>query len=450
MPNQPKARCTECKTPLWKDGTTETGYQRYRCPNEECSVRSTTQLYEIPDDDYHVEEDGNYLYISGEGQIATREELLNFHQVDLDVWQIKDFEARHYPTSMKLTDSKGNERPASIQNHYIKARFVRREMEPAKFPPLQPVYFNSESAQPRKKATKSFYKALIVPDSQNGYWRDMETGVLDPFHNRQCWDLAIQVAEEMQPDLVIYLGDMLDLPDWSQKFLRSPECRFTTQASLIELGYLFDRMRQAAPGHEAHYIEGNHEHRFQKNIIHNAVGAYGLKSVDDLEGHPVLSVPNLLDLDGFGIEYHGSYPKGEVWLNDNLRVWHGQKARSNSGATVKNIIRDVRNSEIIGHIHRVEMATKTVHPRFGAKSYMVMSPGTIAKIDGTPPGYNAKENWQQGLAEVTFQTGNGWFNINPIYIHEGRTVYKGDMWEGRDYTEELAANVSRSYFNRFN
>lgn len=74
-----------------------------------------------------------------------------------------------------------------------------------------------------------------------------------------------------------------------------------------------------------------------------------------------------------------------MWVNDNLLISHGERARSEGGDTAKSILRDARYSEIYGHIHRIELIHKTVHPRYGAVSYLAHCPGTLARIDGRVP-----------------------------------------------------------------
>jgi hypothetical protein len=236
------------------------------------------------------------------------------------------------------------------------------------------------------------------------------------------------MAEINKPDEIILLGDMLDLPEWSDKFMISPEFYWTTQPAVNELYWWIKELRQHT--NKMIYIEGNHELRMSKAVVKNIIAAYNLKPANEPTSSS-LTVSTLLALDSLGVEYLGPYPNGEYWINDNLRVSHGQIARKGGGKTVNAILTDARNSEIVGHIHRHEMAQKTVHPRRGIKTYVAYSPGTVARIDGIVPAYQARNDWQQGMALVHFEDGNGLFQIVPYNIHEGVSMVDGCIMKYR-------------------
>jgi hypothetical protein len=216
---------------------------------------------------------------------------------------------------------------------------------------------------------------------------------------------------------------MLDLPEWSDKFLVSPEFFFTTQPAINELYWWTKEFRQHC--NKMIYIEGNHELRMSKAISKNIVAAYNLKPANEPKKLQ-MTIPTLLALDDLDVEYCGPYPAGEYWLNDNLRISHGTVARKGNADTVKAILAQARNSEIVGHIHRHEMAQKTVHPRQGIRTYVAYSPGTVARIESNiVPAFSPRNDWQQGFAIVNYQDGNGLFQIIPHSIHNGITLHNG-------------------------
>lgn len=110
----------------------------------------------------------------------------------------------------------------------------------------------SKSIKPSASRT-----ALIIPDSQNGFYR--EGNKLFPIHDRRAWGVAIEMARILQPDDIILLGDMVDLPDWSEKFTLSKDMYFTTQPTILETGYWLTVLRQSNPNSRIRYLEGNHE-----------------------------------------------------------------------------------------------------------------------------------------------------------------------------------------------
>jgi hypothetical protein len=248
-------------------------------------------------------------------------------------------------------------------------------------------------------------------------------------------DIAIQIADDVKPDRIVLLGDCLDLPEFSDKFIKSPDFYWTTQPALIELAWWIGMLIKRSGCEEFDYIEGNHEHRLSKSMINHLVSAYDLRCVDALTSPPAMSIENLLGLSKMGVNYHKDYPRGEVWINKNLRCRHGNIARKGGGSTSKAILRDTYVSEIVGHSHRFEFSCKTVMTGDGVKTYTVFSPGTISRIDGAVPSNTANEDWQQALGIVTYDGDD--FEITPISINGGRAIYNGVLYSGHSYVPEL-------------
>ena len=372
---------------------------------------------------------GNYAILDyrGEKNPATLKDLLKACDVDKSIWQVERYVVNKWEVAMKMGETTIVHRPL----FQVKAWLVREKPIVVEFPTIQPIN-PVNIVTPKKKVTSKKEKvALIIPDSQIGFARNFETGVLDPFHDRRALDLCLQMAEKHKPDEIILLGDMLDLPEWSDKFMISPEFYWTTQPAVNELYWWIKELRQHT--NKMVYIEGNHELRMAKAVIKNIIAAYNLKPANEPKKSG-LTVPSLLALDELDVTYLGPYPDGEYWLNDNLRISHGQIARKGGGKTASAILTDARNSEIVGHIHRHEMAQKTVHPRNGIKTYVAYSPGTVARIDGVVPAYQSRNDWQQGMALVHFEDKNGMFQIVPYNIHDGKTMADGHMMKYRKTT----------------
>lgn len=182
--------------------------------------------------------------------------------------------------------------------------------------------------------------------------------------------------------------------------------------------------------------------RLDKLLMQNAVSAYGLKAADNLEGPPLLSIQNLVGLNGLNIKYHPNYPQGKVALNDNLICIHGDVAKGESGATVSAVVKDTRVSVIQGHIHRYEVATKTL---WGAndKAYMytAASFGCLCKIEpSVVPGAKAYQNWQQGLGIVYYEEGGiQQFRQEFVPIIEGRAILQSEIFHASEEIDIIKA-----------
>jgi predicted phosphodiesterase len=304
------------------------------------------------------------------------------------------------------------------------------------WPVIQPgPTYRLPAAKARKTASET-RTAVILPDAQIGYYR-ASNGELEPIHDEQAIDVALAILKDAQPDQVILVGDNLDFCELG-KYVVHAAYRDTTQAT-IDRGAVFAAQVRAAAGPDARitWIAGNHEERLPKMILQNAAAAFGLKRGNLPESWPVLSVPELCRFGEYGIEYLPGYPASSVWINQRLRVIHGDKVAS-GGSTAYKYLGSEKTSVIYGHIHRIEYAARTRADWDGAKTIMAASPGCLCRVDGVVPStkqgvdldgrpirHAGAENWQQGLAVVDYEEGDGFFAYEQIAIHEGRAAWRG-------------------------
>jgi predicted phosphodiesterase len=290
---------------------------------------------------------------------------------------------------------------------------------------------------PRKHA-EGWKTALILPDPQIGF-RRFDDGTLDPFHDEQAIAVALRIIGTLVPDVIVNLGDLLDLAEWS-RFEQEPAFASTTQAALDRAHLFLAEQRAAAPGADIRLLEGNHDRRIYKAVVNNAKAAFGLRqAASPPESWPVLSVPHLLRLDELGVEYVGGYPAGITWVNDNLACIHGHKVRS-AGSTAAAVVDDERVSVIFGHVHRIELLHKTRQTRSGPKHSLAATPGCLSRIDGAVPSTKGStdpwgkpltswENWTQGIAVVSYMEGDGPFALELVPIFHGQAVFRGEVFD---------------------
>ena len=360
--------------------------------------------------------------------IKTLDDLLAAADVDRRDWLVKDWQANKWDTNA----GKGR----VVELWQVKAWLTRKpDWAHQCVKPVRSLKRKTKMLGRGGDASRPDDVALIIPDSQNGYRVDPKTGYFDPLHDRAAWDLAIQVAEDLQPNTIVLLGDMLDLAPWSTKFPTSAALRFTTQPSLLELHWWLAHLRLVCPHARIVYIDGNHESRINRAIVSSLQEAEGVKPANDPDGPDALSVERLLALPDLDIEYAGPYGEG-FWLWDRLWVHHGQTVKKGGGATVAAVLKNTHHSEVIGHIHRVEAAWKTVYGPDGSKDICAWSPGTITRVEpGIVPASTHRIDWQQALSVV-------YLNENRIFpsmikIHEGACVWRGNVIRGRDRVTEI-------------
>ena len=387
----------------------------------------------------------------------TEQQILDECKINCTVWRverqkIKQWEVAMAPRAVGRTSdwSRESADPIVVPLYGYQLWLVRIKPAAIEFPEIQPVHFsvNIRRRTRSNQKSSSIKTAVVLPDIQCGFRRDHRTSALEAFHDRQCMEIAWAICRDVRPDRIILLGDNLDLPEFSDKFVKSPEFYFTTQAAVAELGWWLGKLRSDNPDAQIDYIEGNHDRRFVLSVINHNIASYDLRAADDLNGPPQMSIEKLLGLPGLKIDYHGPYPTGEVWINDNLRLHHGDVVRVKSGQTMKVVAEDLRHSEVQGHIHRLEMVSKTAWTRSGAKVYVGFSPGTLANIrPGRVPAASYRNNWQNGLGIIEYEGGNGFFNTYPLHIYRDQCVYGGTKWVARS-EDEIAKEIQSDLGNK--
>ena len=382
--------------------------------------------------------------VSDKDTPPSSEEIFNRFGFDPDVWEVNRYE---YKESERHTAANG-----FYTLYQVEAQVVRKRAVDPEIPPIQSVKFDKEVKKTKPKIKllgkkKALHRALLLPDAHIGFSRDMMTGKLLPYHDRSVWDIVFKILANEQFDKIILQGDTLDLPEWSDKFVRTPDMYATTQPAIIETAWILRKLRLLAPNAEIDYMEGNHEQRMPRIMLNQLAAAYGITSVSQ-EGVPVCSVPSLLDFESSDINWVGDYPNNMIWLNENLRVIHGDKSKRRSGQTAEGYLEHARSSVLFAHIHRRERASKTLHHMKGPRIYESACAGMMGCPKRTPAS-TTEHDWQQGFTIVEYQEGDGGFDIQIVPVHEGvEAIYKGQVWTGEDYTEELASDTGWDAFKQ--
>lgn len=275
---------------------------------------------------------------------------------------------------------------------------------------------------------------VILPDPQIGY-RRLHDGEMISTHDENAIDVALQITKFVRPDKIVNLGDTLDFPEWSTKFLVKPEFVLTTQPT-IDYGHRFlAKQRALAPNAEIVLLGGNHDVRMGNVIAKNAMAAFRLRRAESPEEWPLLSIPYLLRLEELNVEYVGAYPAGRFKITAGgggvTPLWaiHGEKL------DMAKLARSERQSYVQGHIHRIAMHTETYELNRLPETVVAFSPGCLCRIDGAVPStksgeddtgrpYTRWENWQHGMAIIT-EDEDGYWTSEIIPIHHGRAQYRG-------------------------
>ena len=344
--------------------------------------------------------------------IVGLKELYKLHSININEWRL----------DKSVVNFWGSARNPNTQ---VKAWLTPLRPE-AIYPVVSPIEIKMGRAIKVKNFQRPFERLLFLPDAHTGFERDLRTGKLTEYHDRAAMEVAVQVASATQPDVIVLSGDWADFAEVSDKFPRTPQCEQIVQPTIIELVWWLAQLRIVCPNARIVYIEGNHEHRLPKLLAKHLPWAYDLTSVEDLDGHPALSVPSLLGLDALNIEWLGGYPKNKLVLSPSLVVTHGNKTRAGAGNTVRYTIKNRQYTEVYGHLHRAEMTSKTVHDMEGNQHYITaISSGLLGHIDGRIPGGSDEYDWQQAFTIVDYT--KDWAQPYLTYIKDGMALLNG-VW----------------------
>ena len=418
--------CPKCGSDYVKKNGKRGEVQRYKCNNCKKQFSNTDDFFSDSNiSTSSMVEELNYVYITdnvSDGKAPTLQTLLEKFNVSEEEWKVTNFKVNQWDVSAK-EEVDGKIVWNTHTNYQARASLVRKRPVKCDFPSVQGATVGDVKLNV-KTPKRNLNVDIVLPDAQVGFKRDIHSGELTPLHDLKAIAIATEIIKEIKPNRIIMLGDMLDLPDWSTHYVRSPEFYFTTQPSLDWLASWIKELRPYCK--EMVYIEGNHEKRMIDSIVQNTIQAYGIKPANEPDVPPIVSVPYMLGLHKIGVEYIGNYPHGEFYINDNLVCIHGNKVGPKSGQSVMKMLDSPRISVIQGHVHRLEMGHKTVWSHGQPKIYQAVSLGTLARIDGVVPGGGTRYNWQQGFGIVEYD--NDRFQIDSVGIYDGKAIFKGKFY----------------------
>jgi hypothetical protein len=379
--------------------------------------------------------------VTNEANVEQKQKMLGaiadlLERKNIDVADIGDIKRVSIYQSL-IKDENGD-----AQVHDLAAiQFAPSWDEGPKWPVVQQgpqIQLQKTTTKPQKPTT--FKTAVIPPDIQIGYFRNRE-GNLEATHDEKALDICLAMIKDIQPEIVVLVGDNLDLPEMG-KYVTYPAYAQTTQASIDRATMFCAQLRAAAPHARIIWLAGNHEERMPKYLVQNAGAAYGLRKGNTPESWPVLSVPYLCRMNEYGIEYKPGYPAADFWINKKLRIIHGDRVKS-GGSTAHVYLNNEKTSVIYGHIHRIETAFKTREDFDGPRTIMAASPGCLARIDGAIPSTRGgvdldgrpltrHENWQQGVGVVMYEDDNEHkfsYEVAPIY--DGWSMFRGKEYRAK-------------------
>lgn len=233
----------------------------------------------------------------------------------------------------------------------------------------------------------------------------------DPFW-RHCF---LETAKRVQPEKVIFGGDLFDLPEFS-KYTQDP--RTWDVIGRIKWVHEFLRdLREVVPAAELVVVEGNHEFRLLRHLAEQTPALRAVLA--DLHG---FTIPKLLGLDEFEVNYLSRTDlsawterdiKKEIsknyWIGyDCLMVHHFPEGR-NMGLPGAN-----------GHHHK-HVCWPSYSPTFGPFEWHQVGCGHVRDAD-----YCAGEIWSNGFLIANVDTQSKRVTFDNIHVADHAVI--GGQW----------------------
>lgn len=162
-----------------------------------------------------------------------------------------------------------------------------------------------------------------------------------PYHDKKAFALMLRAAKAIEPHRIIILGDFADFFQVSFHE-RTLEKRMGFVDEVKWVNRELDRIQ--ALGARVHFIEGNHEHRFNRYLANKA---------PELSGLPGMTVPELFHIKERGwtyTRYRDHLRVGKLWVTHDRGRSGPLAAIEARGAYGGNVV--------IGHNHAMTVAYK--------------------------------------------------------------------------------------------
>jgi predicted phosphodiesterase len=225
-----------------------------------------------------------------------------------------------------------------------------------------------------------------------------------PYEDRAGYELFRLVAEDLQPNVLVLLGDIIDA--YAVSAHDKDANRATPAAFKEELLYAktkLSELRDTLPNTRIIYKEGNHETRLSRYISKNAPVLSGLSSV---------TLPELLDLNSLNIEWipnDGRLKIGKMWHI------HGNEVAGGGQSPARLKYTRMQCNFIHGHHHQRD--------KFRPRAYDGSQHGAYSNpclCDLEPEYAHHTHNWSLGFTIIDHDTDET-FQVEEIEIVKAET-----------------------------
>jgi len=261
--------------------------------------------------------------------------------------------------------------------------------------------------EPVTRAKGKYVSALLYGDTHH------------PYHDEPTLAVVRAIGEDLQPDLLVDMGDGVDAGHLSAKFKQDPMRVSGLQDEINLKREQLVQFRQAMPNSKYIYLEGNHEERMRRAMWNMEGPAKALIQLDVVQR--TLTWPVLLGLDELFIDFYSYDEQTKAELLPKFILKHGTVVSQKSGHTALREMAKYGRSGASGHTHRLGVVW---HRDFNGQHVWVET-GCCTMLN---PEYTQDPDWTNACVVLTFERNTGAVQVEPIEIRRGHT-----LWRGKEY-----------------
>lgn len=256
----------------------------------------------------------------------------------------------------------------------------------------------------------------ITPADESGHITALLYGDSHfPYQDDRALAIVGRIAEVLCPSVIVHMGDLLDCYALS-RFDKDPNVMGSLQDEIDLARTHLAAMRLRSPKSRFVLLEGNHEQRLTRVL-------WGLQGESRTLArlHVVrenLTWPVLLGLDSMGVEFYPYESQPIAGILPNFFLKHGTVVRKESSYSARSEMEHHGVSGASGHTHRFGLYQKTSDTQ-----RVWIETGCTCSLT---PSYTPRPNWQQACVILTMRTDGTALNVEPVMIHNGATLWRGN------------------------
>jgi hypothetical protein len=234
-----------------------------------------------------------------------------------------------------------------------------------------------------------------------------------PYHDQAALEVVYGLIRDVEPRVVVHLGDLLDCFSIS-RFTKDRSHVLNTQDEIDGARAILHQVSQLAPEADKYLLEGNHEARLDELLNTLPGTARELIQLRDIQA--AATWPALLRTEEIGWTFVPAKGQAHQQILPRLTVKHGTVVRKWSGMSAKGEWERYGKSGLSGHVHRVGQ----FYTADSNGSHVWTECGCTCLLK---PSYCEDPDWAHAVVLVHFTPDGSRFSVEPVYVQAGRAIY---------------------------